>query len=125
MAAASMCRTPYHDCNPPCRGRIADEPHVAGGGSAVACAAARSRHYRGEQSIAGVKTGAVDRAQGAVSMAMKDDRPDRWTMSTLCFAAACRFQITGLIRYIHLLPDDRVRVLLYTLSVPGLGLAAF
>ena len=57
--------------------------------------------------------------------AMKQGRLDRWTVSALLFAAACLFQIIGLIRYIHLLPDDWVGVLLYTLSVLGLGLAAF
>lgn len=56
---------------------------------------------------------------------MKHSRLDRWTTSALFFAAACLFQIIGLVRYIHLLPQDWVGVLLYTLSVLGLGLAAF
>jgi hypothetical protein len=46
-------------------------------------------------------------------------------MTALLFAAACLFQIAGLVRYIHLLPDDWVGVLHYTLSILGLGLAAF
>lgn len=58
-------------------------------------------------------------------MAMKDDRLDRRMMSTLCFAAACLFLITGLVRYIHLLPDDWAGGLHYALSVLGLGLTAF
>jgi len=46
-------------------------------------------------------------------------------MSARPFAAACLFHLIGLVRYIHLLPDDWVGVLLHTLSILGLGLAAF
>ena len=56
---------------------------------------------------------------------MKGTKPSGMLIAAVCSVIACLFQLIGLVRYLGRLPDDRVGIALYIVSIVAFALGAF
>jgi len=56
---------------------------------------------------------------------MKKSKSKGWLIGTVALSIACIFQVIGLIRYVGRLPDDRLGIVLFVVTIVAFALAAF
>ena len=56
---------------------------------------------------------------------MKSTKPNGVLIAAMCSVIACLFQLIGLVRYLGRLPDDRIGIALYVVSIVAFALGAF
>ena len=55
---------------------------------------------------------------------MKTTTPKMWLMAAICSLIACLLQIIGLVRYLNRLPEDRVGIGLYIVTIVAFAIGA-